>query len=83
MLLRHSVNLTRQALMASPPVHMRRGYMSYLVGRNTVNACNEMLTRHEEALYVLSHPQENETPEHQLDRIHEILIREIEERKDV
>jgi hypothetical protein len=79
-LMRHDVALARAALMSSQPVHQRRGYQSFLIGRNTRNAVNEMMTRHEEALDVLAHPRADETAASLLTRIHEILVREREDR---
>lgn len=76
----HDVRLVRQSLMRSPAVHLRRRYFSYLIGRNTRDACNEMLLRHEEALDAMAHPREKETPQTMLDRVHEILVRDREDR---
>lgn len=80
MLLRDDVNLTRRALMCSPPVHLRRGYFSYLIGRRTRDAINEHLLRSEEALAALANPHARETPETMLDRLHTILTRSTEDR---
>ncbi len=72
-LMRDDVAVARRALMASPAVFLRRGYTSYLIGRKTRDACNEMLMRHSEALDALAHPRDKETAESMLDKVHEIL----------
>ncbi len=79
-LMQDDVSVARKALMASPCAHLRRRYTSYLIGRNTRNAVNEMLLRHEEALDALAHPRDKETTGSMLDRVHEILIRNREDR---
>lgn len=79
-LMKDDVNVTRKALMASPCVGYQRRYPLYLIGRKTRDAANEMLLRHEEALDAMAHPREKETAESLLDRVHEILVRNREDR---
>ncbi len=80
MLMRDEITVARRSLMASPAAHFRNGYYSYLIGRNTRNAVNEFLTRHEEALDAMAHPRDKETDSTMLDRVHEILVRHKEDR---
>lgn len=62
------------ALVKSPCIGYSGHYPVYAVGRNTRQGAISATNRLTDALTVLQNPEEKETAEHLLDRVHAALI---------